>query len=94
MEGNSQQNQNKQAEYPHNARSIYYQSVQERDLLSSAYSSVASTILPDRQLKKKESSPSIRSSISKNQKYQLKHINKKAKGKGGKQIFPKDFFSG
>ena len=65
----------------------------ERDMLSSAYSSVASTIVPDYQRMNKKLNNKNKVQ-HKNQRFTLKHINKKAKGRGGKNIFPTDFFTG
>ncbi|CAI2374539.1 unnamed protein product [Moneuplotes crassus] len=67
-------------------KNYYYQAFDERDVLSSAYSSVASTIVPDYQKSKPFKSGNSKKSMT------LKHISKK--GKGGKRMFPKDFFSG
>jgi hypothetical protein len=69
----------------------FYKILKEREMLSSQYSSVASTIVPDRQ-RQKESSPSVRSNSSQRN-FIIRKVSHQKKGKGGKRHFPKDFFS-
>lgn len=71
--------------------SEFYRFMYERDLLSSQYSSVASTIAQDKQ-RKKDSSPGIRSNSNSNRNFIIRQVSQKKKGKGGKSVFPKDFF--
>ncbi|MGK0368131.1 MAG: hypothetical protein ACI9QD_001272 [Thermoproteota archaeon] len=70
-----------------------YKIWQERDVLSSQYSSVASTIVPDRNFVK-DLSPSLKSMNNINRNFIIRQVSHKTKGKGGKRLFPKDFFTG
>jgi hypothetical protein len=71
----------------------FYKLLKERDILSSHYSSVASTIGPVKN-NFKDSSPSMKSMNNINRNFILRQVAQKTKGKGGRRLFPKDFFTG
>ena len=89
------QHQQRFASMLHNYQQVptseFYRFMYERDLLSSQYSSVASTIAQDKN-RKKDSSPGIRSNSNSNRNFIIRQVSQKKKGKGGKNVFPKDFF--
>lgn len=71
----------------------FYKLLKDRDILSSQYSSVASTIGPEKN-RFKDWSPSMKSMNNINRNLILKQVSQKTKGKGGRRLFPKDFFTG
>ena len=70
-----------------------YRFLSERELLSSQYSSATSTIIPEnRQIRRNDVSPSLKSMnwIKKN--FIIRNVSNRKRGKGGKSVFPSDFF--
>lgn len=69
-----------------------YRMASEREMLSSQYSSVASTIIDDKhKIKRSKNEPISVNSANRN--FIVRNAsNKKRGGKGGKPVFPTDFF--
>jgi len=66
--------------------------IAERDMLSSQYSSVASTIVQEKP-RQKELSPDNRSGNSQNRNFIIRKVSQKKRGgKNGGRVFPTDFF--
>lgn len=78
--------------YQHIAVNDPYKIASEMDMLSSQYSSVASTIVADKHRRDISNSQKSISQINRN--FIVKNSSSKQKlGRSGRKVFPKDFFS-